>query len=595
MSVTYDRVATVKRVVKYRQMAPAVQISSAVAVAASDGCWRCAVRWPVLCLLVFLAASPAMLLWQRPALAEDGLPAAIRAEIERVMDSGTLAESDAPIAAAPLIAEVYARRKFAAAWTDPERTAELLAVAQATYDHGLDPIDYHLERIHETHKSRDSGLSAEAGASRELMLTDSLIRIAFHLRFGKVNANSLENRVDFIAPLGTDDAAETVAALLDSRNLDIDVPALAPSSERYAGLMAQLRHYRSLEAAGGWPLVPDGPTIEPDATDRRLAALATRLAITGDLDATYEPGELYDTDLQEAVRRFQVRHGLEPDALVGPKTLRALNIPVGHRVDQIRLALERNRWLQDVGDEYLRVNVASFMAEIVRGGNTVWTTRAIIGTVDDKTPIFRSAIRHVVFNPTWTVPRSIATEELLPRIQGDPTYLERGGYYMFDSSGATVDPAEIDWGSMTAQTFSYTLVQRPGPRNELGKVKFIFANEFSICMHDTPSRSLFDRSARAFSHGCIRIEKPIELAEIILASDGWDEQQVRARIDSGVTSTAYLSAPMPLVLVYWTADVGEQGNITFFNDFYDRDAALLRVLDQPLDVEIAGMRPGRSH
>lgn len=166
---------------------------------------------------------------------------------------------------------------------------------------------------------------------------------------------------------------------------------------------------------------------------------------------------------------------------------------------------------------------------------------------------------------------------------------------MFDTSGAIVDPAEIDWGSMTAQMFSYTLVQRPGPRNELGKVKFIFANEFSICMHDTPSRSLFDRSARAFSHGCIRIEKPIELAEIILASDGWDEQQVRARIDSGVTSTAYLSAPMPLVLVYWTADVGEQGNITFFNDFYDRDAALLRVLDQPLDVELAAMRPGRSH
>lgn len=366
-----------------------------------------------------------------------------------------------------------------------------------------------------------------------------------------------------------------------------DIRTAAPGLV-YERLKAELERHRHIAAAGGWPEVANGPTIRPGSNDPRLQTLLRRLAISGDLDddGRWAVAQGYNEALQDAVRRFQLRHGLEPDALVGGATLQALNVPIEKRIDQIRVNLERARWWSDSEVENLiLVNVAGFRAYVIRDRKTVWTTKVIVGTTEDKTPLFQATLKSIVFNPTWTVPYSIASEELLPEIKADPGYLAKGRYELFDSDGNVVDPATVDWRPYHSRNFPFTVVQRPGPANLLGQVKFIFPNEYSVCMHDTPSRYLFSKAGRAFSHGCIRVDRPIELAEVLLAGEGWTRQQVDARVRSQATSTVVLAQPLPVFVRYWTAEVSEQGEMYFYDDIYERDAAELASLDKALQTE----------
>ncbi|MDH3469420.1 MAG: L,D-transpeptidase family protein, partial [Gammaproteobacteria bacterium] len=289
----------------------------------------------------------------------------------------------------------------------------------------------------------------------------------------------------------------------------------------------------------------------------------------------------YDTVLQTAVRRFQARHGLEVDALVGRATLRALNVSVEQRINQIRLNLERARWRLDAGAEnFILVNIAGFKAYVVRDGKTVWTSKVIVGDTEHKTPVFSAALKYVVVNPAWTVPYKIASEELLPEIKQDPDFFTKGNYQLFDIDGGVVDPMSVDWSSIRSGNFPFTLVQQPCVANQLGRIKFIFPNEYSVYMHDTPGKSLFTKPKRAFSHGCIRVDAPLALAEIVLDGEGWSREQLEAQIGSGETRTINLSKPLLVVISYWTADVDDQGLLNFYDDIYERDAAVLESLDR---------------
>ena len=350
-------------------------------------------------------------------------------------------------------------------------------------------------------------------------------------------------------------------------------------------LQEALRWHRALAGEGGWAPVPGGPTIRPDAEDPRLATLAMRLAQSGDLpdrDGTVSTSK-YDDTLQEGVRRFQARHGLEVDALVGRRTLRALNVSIERRIDQLRVNLERMRRLADIeSNDFVLVNIAAFKAYVVRDREIVWTTKVIVGEKDDETPEFHSALSHVVFNPTWTVPYSIASEELLPKIKSDPGFFAKGGYELFVRDGDRVDPSAVEWSSIGIGNFPFTIVQRPGPATQLGEVKFMFPNEYSVCMHDTPARSLFDKAARAFSHGCIRVDEPRGFAEVLLARDGWTREQVDAAIETGKTRTIGLPEPLPMYVSYWTAEVDDFGHVHFYDDLYERDAAILGKLNATL-------------
>lgn len=379
------------------------------------------------------------------------------------------------------------------------------------------------------------------------------------------------------APLAADDP---LAEVDEQRELAL----ITAPNPYYRRLQAQLQWHRDLADAGGWPEMPGGSTIRPGSDDPRLAILARRLAVSGDLtdnDAAVSATN-YDEVMQDAVRRFQARHGLEVDALVGRATLRALNVSVEQRINQIRVNLERTRELIiGQGDDFILVNTAGFSVSVIRDGQTVWTTSIIVGETENKTPIFRSTLKYVVFNPTWTVPRSIASKEMLPKIKQDPDFFDSGNYQLLDSEGNIVEPSSVDWSAIHVGNFPYTLVQQPGCSNALGQIKFVFPNEFSVFMHDTPEKWLFTNAKRAFSHGCIRVNEPFALAEVLLGKDGWTRERIESQIQSEETRTVFLSEPLPILLVYWTAEVDDPGIIHFYDDIYERDAALLEVLDGP--------------
>jgi murein L,D-transpeptidase YcbB/YkuD len=257
--------------------------------------------------------------------------------------------------------------------------------------------------------------------------------------------------------------------------------------------------------------MPDGPALRPGTTDARVPALAARLAITRDLDldrdALAAASTRYEEPLVAAVRAFQARHGLAADGVVGAATRAALNVPAARRVEQLRANLERARWVfYDPESEFLVVNIASFQLYHVRRGEIVWRTRVQVGRPYRQTPVFRAELTYLVFNPTWTVPPTIFREDILPELRRDPGYLAARHIEVIDAAGKRVDPQTVDW---SGRSFPYRLVQTPGADNALGRLKFMFPNEYSVYLHDTPSRDLFERSSRAFSSGCIRVENPL--------------------------------------------------------------------------------------
>jgi len=254
-----------------------------------------------------------------------------------------------------------------------------------------------------------------------------------------------------------------------------------------------------------------------------------------------------------------------------------LNVPVAARIEQLRANLERARWVfYEPESEFLVVNIAGFTLYHLRRGEVVWRTRVQVGRPYRQTPIFRAEMTYLVVNPTWTVPPTVLREDILPEVRRNPAYLASRHIDVFDSRGAGVDPATANWSGRNPP---YRLVQRPGPDNALGRVKFMFPNEHSVYLHDTPSRDLFSRDSRAFSSGCIRVENPFELAEQLLGSQG--RERLDAIVASGRTETVFLEKPIPIMLLYWTAEPDATGRVSFLPDVYARDAAVIAALAQP--------------
>lgn len=454
-----------------------------------------------------------------PAYGED-IQALIRGRVETLRTSGELRIAETTVTSHRLLPRFYQSRGFAPAWSNPQALNSLLRAIQASAADGLEPRDYHLAPIQAALKQEQR--SPVQRAELDLLATDAAIRLGYHLLFGKVDPERLDADWN-LAREGTDFKPVTVLQqAIDARRVHEAFEELKPKHPFYGRLKQALARYRAIQAAGGWELIPAGPTLKKDQSDPRVPALRGRLALSGDLPSSIPAtrSEQYDGALEAAVRRFQARHGLKADGIIGKGTLEAMNVSVQRRIDQIRINLERGRWvLRGLSQRLVMVNIAGFELYLARDGQRQWVTRVQVGKPYRQTPVFRSEIRSIVLNPTWSVPPTVLAADMLPAIQRNPAYLAKHRLQILDAGGKIVNPAHVKWSTYNAANFPYRLEQEAGPENALGRVKFLFPNKYAVYLHDTPKTELFGESSRAFSSGCIRVENPLRLAELLLEDE----------------------------------------------------------------------------
>ena len=422
--------------------------------------------------------------------------------------------------------------------------------------------------------------SPELAADFDLLLTDGLVRLGYHLAFGKVDPEALSPDWNMRRQFEQPDAVSRLDEAIRNGHIDALLESLRPALPAYTRLISSLREYHRIAAGGGWRNVPAGPTLKPGMSDPRVVALRRRLAASGDLAGHKAESSDYDLPVETAVRRFQRRHGLTVDGVAGKATRAAMNVPVERRIEQIRANLERARWvLHDLPAEYVLVDIAGFKVRFYRDGRVIWETRAVVGRPMRMTPVFKSRITYLEVNPSWTVPPTILVEDVLPAIRRDPHYLREKNMRVIDRRGNPVDPAGIDWSSYRGSGFPYQIRQDAGPENALGRIKFMFPNKHAVYLHDTPVKELFRRTERTFSSGCIRIEDPYGLADLLLEQDPhWNRERIIAAVDSLKTRTIKLRTPVVVILLYWTVDVDDEGTVLFKQDIYDRDPPIIKAL-----------------
>ena len=472
------------------------------------------------------------------------------------------------------IRSFYDQRSFSRAWTSDNSAREsawqAVEILEQSALEGLNPSEYHVDEIRQAYVNGDFTLL-------ELLLTDNVLRYASHVRDGQYAPSAVDPHWMIKFEVRGDVVTQLNKAL-GERRVGEYLRNLVPPHVVYQNLRRQLRTHAELANNGGWPGFPSsGMTIKPGMRHPHVALLRARLAVTDGADSYYvSDPEYFDQDLQAALENFQSRHGLNADGVIGPKTREALSVPVQNRVRQILASMERFRWIpRNLGNTNVVVNVPAFRLWYTENGSSALTMRTIVGKtrVDHQTPSFTDRMQYLVLNPNWNVPSSIASKEISKEVSEDPEYLDRGGYTVFDRSGNVIDPTTIEWSQYGGHNpLPYRIVQSRGADGVLGSVKFMFPNRHGIYLHDTQTRHLFKKDERAYSHGCIRIEKPMELASRLL---GGSPEEIDEMIrNSSKNRHIDLQVEIPVYLVYMTAWVDDDA-MHFYDDLYNRDRDLV--------------------
>jgi len=476
------------------------------------------------------------------------------------------------------LAEFYRAREFAPVWSGTDQMTQnrrnaLLAAFAGAGNHGLPAARYDANAI--MARLRAAETPAEQGAM-DVELSRLFMRYASDVQTGVLTPGRVDSNIKREVPLR--DRIETIDAFL-SANPDAFLRDLPPSSPEYVRLMRVKMRLERLLAAGGYgTTVP--ATLAQGASGDAVVTLRNRLILMGFLERTAT--QTYDLALARAVERFQEAHGLAVDGTVGDSTLRALNVPVEERLQSIIVAMERERWTnQDRGDRHIWVNLTDFSAAIVDNDIVTFKTRSVISATDShkQSPEFSDEMEFMVINPSWYVPRSIATREYLPQLQrnsGAVSHLE-----IRDSNGRVVNRNNVNFANYNARTFPFSMRQPPSTQNALGLVKFMFPNQYNIYLHDTPAKSLFGHNTRAYSHGCIRLNDPFDFAYALLAAQESDpEAFFQSRLRTGAESRVNLETHVPVHIVYRTAFTDVTGTPQFRRDIYGRDGRIWTALEQ---------------
>lgn len=487
-------------------------------------------------------------------------------------------------------AAFYEKRQYAAAWVEDakprEQMDELIQALRDAEREGLDPDLYNVGMLEERRKEASKGFLTDKGFDPKEAGALDVWLTYLYMKYASDMADGLSDLAHAdpawkIKPEKFDPQAHLEDALAKNRIKD-SLAELTPRAAEYQRLREVLAQYRAQQVGGGWPKVP-AMKLKPGQKSPHVGALAKRLAASGDYKGAVPPegtAAVYAPELQEAVKVFQRRHGLTDDGAVGPEVVAALNVPVDQRLGQIAMNMERWRWLpRDLGDRYILVNIPEMRLDVYEGDSVPLTMRVVVGKSDTPTPIFNDEMTHLVFSPYWNVPDSIAQGETLPSVINDPGFLERTNMEVVDKAGNVVDPSSVDLNDPTAYRFR----QKPGNDNSLGLVKFMFPNQFNVYLHDTPADSLFERAARSFSHGCVRVEDPVALAKYVLRDQPeWTAERIDEAMHAGTEKHVKLKTAIPVFLGYWTARVRPDNTVQFRKDVYEVDAKLQARLNDRL-------------
>lgn len=493
----------------------------------------------------------------------------VRDRMEVLREQEKPAVEDTALASMKLLELFYLQRDFEPAWEDQRRVEALLELADLSTADGFRPSDFHAPAIRERLDGRRmSDVPELERADLDILLSDALARYVHHNRFGKVDPKSVNPGANPVPAAPAEKILEMMAAAVAADDLHaylisaIERPVFYDRLKRAYQTKLTLPTFEDLEQ------IPGGKNLGFRSRGARVAAVRERLQLFG-FDAGFgiDNPEYFDEDLSGAVKAFQRRLGLGADGIVGPATLRTLNKPDdGKGLARIRANLERMRWLADeLPEDYLFVDIAAYQARVIRDGATAWSTRVMVGKPKSPTPTFRDEMEYVVFNPTWTVPRSIQKE--MKGVGNNYKVVDR-------RTGRSVQGVNV------SNANRYQVVQKPGPKNALGRVKFLFPNKHSIYLHDTPSRYLFKRKKRAFSHGCIRVQDPLKLAEVLLQDQTWTRGGIDRAVGREKTRWVNIENKLPVVLYYLTAFGTEDGHVAFRKDVYGRDPALMKALER---------------
>ena len=505
----------------------------------------------------------------------------IEDKIQKLEQSPNYKIADDYVLAIEEVSKFYKIRHYTKAWTHKNfLTSDAITLVEeirlANLE-GLQPTDYHLETISGLlSQPIHSWSSIERMAQLEVLLTDAYLIYARHLNAGKVCPEKINQQWYFPCRELNINFENHLQLALSSHDISSSLENLKPKLSGYHQLKAALASYRGLQN------IRHTKTLSiPMQTSRDDEQIVLQLIALGDLQ---KKSRNNSSALKEAVEKFQSRHGLKPTGVLDSMTVVTLNTPIADRIATIEANLERWRWLPvDLGAAYILVNIADFSLQVIDDHQVKFISNVVIGTLYHSTPVFSAPLTHMVINPYWYIPRSIVENEILS--QNNPLdYLIQNNIQVLTQDHQVVPVESIIWDAVSPQAFPYILRQEPGPENPLGSIKFVLPNPYDIYIHDTPSKELFTRNIRAFSHGCIRLQRPFDLADYLLTDDQqWDLDSIMQNPGKQPTSMQIdLTTPIPVHILYWTSWTDSDRQVQFRKDVYQRDDAIHQVLHKPL-------------